>query len=44
VLYCTIGGHVAIYIGDTSAGAIDSFMENDVEKITPLVKCDMIGI
>jgi hypothetical protein len=29
------GGHVAIYIGDTSAGEIDDFMRNVVPKILP---------
>eukprot|EP01041_Mallomonas_annulata_P002435 gene2435-4725_t len=37
------GKFVAIYIGDTSAGEIDDFMRNQVEKITPLIKSDQIG-
>lgn len=37
------GGHVAIYIGDTSAGSIDEFMRNTVEKICPLKIVYMLG-
>lgn len=29
------GGHVAIYVGDTSAGDIDNFMRNTVPQILP---------
>jgi hypothetical protein len=37
------GGIVAIYIGDTSAGAIDSFMRETVVKITTLQYLYMVG-
>lgn len=37
------GGHVAIYVGDTSAGEIDAFMRDRVVQITSLVLRPLIG-
>ncbi len=37
------GGHVCLYLGDTSAGRIQSFLENEVSRITPLVFMYEIG-
>lgn len=38
------GGHVAIHIGDTSAGFIESFLKNDVCKTCPLRLVYKIGL
>jgi len=39
-----VGGHVAIHIGDTSAGVIEPFLKQDVHNICPLKLIHRIGL
>lgn len=38
------GGHVAIHIGDTSVGAIESFLKTEVSKLCPLKLIYKLGL